>query len=138
LARIPLLKALPYLNICRCCLRKPKKDFRLALKKSLLKKMDMKMPKTDMKLEEDPFLRLGRLILIILTHQFLKMLIFLSFRFRYECLLWYFEILDGTHALTVRILLTLCFYLFIKLSPCKLINGIHHKILSWKHGYLYF
>jgi len=59
LARIPLLKALPYLNICRCCLRKPKKDFRLALKKSLLKKMDMKMPKTDMKLEEDPFLRLG-------------------------------------------------------------------------------
>lgn len=59
LARIPLLKALPYLHYCRCCLTKPKKDFRLALRKSLLKKMDMRMPKGDLKLEEDPFLRLG-------------------------------------------------------------------------------
>lgn len=40
-------------------MKKPKKDFRLAMRKALLKKMDMKMPKTDMKLEEDPFLRLG-------------------------------------------------------------------------------
>jgi len=60
LSRIPLLKALPYLKYCKCCLKKPKKDFRLALKKSLLQKMDMKMPKTDIKLEEDPFLRLGK------------------------------------------------------------------------------
>ena len=40
-------------------MRKPKKDFRLSLRKSLLKKMDMKMPKSDLQLEEDPFLRLG-------------------------------------------------------------------------------
>ena len=40
-------------------MRKPKKDFRLALRKSLLKKMDMRMPKSDIQLEEDPFLRLG-------------------------------------------------------------------------------
>jgi len=59
LARIPLLKALPYLRFVKCCLRKPKKDFKLALRKSLLKKMDMRMPKNDMKLEEDPYLRLG-------------------------------------------------------------------------------
>lgn len=59
LARIPLLKALPYLRFCRCCLKKPKKDYRLALRKALLKKMDMKMPKTDIQLEQDPFLRLG-------------------------------------------------------------------------------
>jgi hypothetical protein len=51
LSRIPLLKALPYLEYCKCCLKKPKKDFRLALKKSLLKKMDMRMPKTDLQLE---------------------------------------------------------------------------------------
>ena len=60
MARIPLLKALPYLAMCRCCLKKPKKDFRLAMRKALLKKMEMRMPKTDIKLEEDPFLRLGK------------------------------------------------------------------------------
>lgn len=38
-----------------------KKDFRLGLKKALLKKMDIKIPKTDLKLEEDPFLRLGKI-----------------------------------------------------------------------------
>lgn len=31
----------------KCLVKKPKKDFRLALRKALLKKMDMKMPKTD-------------------------------------------------------------------------------------------
>lgn len=32
------------------------------MRKALLKKMDMKMPKTDIKLEEDPFLRLGKTV----------------------------------------------------------------------------
>lgn len=40
-------------------MRKPKKDFRLALKKSLLKKMEIKVPKSDIQLEKDPFLQLG-------------------------------------------------------------------------------
>jgi hypothetical protein len=40
-------------------MKKQKKDFRLSLRKALLKKMDMRMPKSDMMLEEDPFLRLG-------------------------------------------------------------------------------
>jgi hypothetical protein len=62
LSRIPLLKALPYLQYCKCCLRKPKKDFHLGLRKALLKKLDMKMPKNDLKLEEDPFLRLGKIV----------------------------------------------------------------------------
>ena len=57
-----MLKALPYLHYVRCCLKKPKKDFRLAMRKALLFKMDMKMPKTDIKLEEDPFLRLGKFL----------------------------------------------------------------------------
>ncbi|CDW71360.1 UNKNOWN [Stylonychia lemnae] len=58
-SRIPLLKALPYLRVCGCLLKKPKKDYRLALKKALLYIMDAKMPKNDLKLEKDPFLRLG-------------------------------------------------------------------------------
>lgn len=58
------MKALPYLRVCLFC-RKQKKDFRYALRKSLLKKMDIKMPKTDVKLEEDPFLRLGKPLGII-------------------------------------------------------------------------
>jgi hypothetical protein len=60
LSRIPLTKALPYLRFVTCCLRKNKPDFRLALRKSLLKKMDLKMPKSDIQLEEDPYLRLGK------------------------------------------------------------------------------
>lgn len=60
LARIPLVKALPYLRFCSCCLKKPKKDFRYALRKALLKKLDIPRPKTDDLLEEDPFLRLGK------------------------------------------------------------------------------
>lgn len=40
-------------------MRKPKKDFRLALRKSLLKKMDMTMPKSERMLLKDPYLRLG-------------------------------------------------------------------------------
>ena len=30
------------------------------MKKALLNKMDMRMPKTDLKLEDDPYLRLGK------------------------------------------------------------------------------
>ncbi len=59
LSRIPLIKSLPYLHYCRCCLRKHKPDFRIALKKSLLMKMEMKVPKSDILLEQDPYLRLG-------------------------------------------------------------------------------
>lgn len=40
-------------------MKKPKKDFRLALKKSLLNKLNMKMSKTEEQLEDDPFLLLG-------------------------------------------------------------------------------
>ena len=58
-----MVKALPYLEVVFCCKRRQKKDFRYALRKSLLNKMDIKMPKTDVKLEEDPFLRLGNLLL---------------------------------------------------------------------------
>ncbi len=61
LSRIPLDKALPYLCIFTYCFKK-KKDFRAALRRSLLKKMDIKIPKTDLKLEEDPFLRLGNFL----------------------------------------------------------------------------
>lgn len=47
LSRIPLIKALPYLEYFKCCFGKPKKDFRLAVKKALLRKMDMKIPKSE-------------------------------------------------------------------------------------------
>ena len=46
LSRIPWDKAVPYLKMCTCCLKK-KKDFRNALRRSLLKKMEIKMPKTE-------------------------------------------------------------------------------------------
>jgi hypothetical protein len=42
-----------------CCLRKAKPDFRAALKKALLNKMELRITKSDIQLEDDPFLRLG-------------------------------------------------------------------------------
>jgi hypothetical protein len=51
LARIPLVKALPYLHFILCCFKKPKKDFRVGLKGALLKKMELKVPKSDAALE---------------------------------------------------------------------------------------
>jgi hypothetical protein len=41
-------------------MKKPKRDFRYALRKSLLNKLDIKMSKTDRMLDSDPFLRLGK------------------------------------------------------------------------------
>jgi hypothetical protein len=45
---------------CLCCLRgRRKTSFKLALKKSLRHKMDLKMPKSELAIEEDPFLLMG-------------------------------------------------------------------------------
>lgn len=60
LSRIPLTKTLPFMKMFRLCMKKPKKDFRYALRKALLQKLDIKMSKTDRMLEVDPFLRLGK------------------------------------------------------------------------------
>ena len=46
---------------CLCCLRgRRKTSFKLALKKSLRHKMDLKMPKSELAIEEDPFLLMGK------------------------------------------------------------------------------
>ena len=50
----------PFLNyVCCCLLRKRKKRFDLALKRSLRKRLALRNSKTDALLEEDPFLMLG-------------------------------------------------------------------------------
>ncbi len=56
----PLLKVLPFMIFCKCCLAKPKKNFRNALRRSLLFKLGMKVPKSDLKIEKEPFLQLGK------------------------------------------------------------------------------
>jgi hypothetical protein len=49
---------LPFLKPFRKC-RKQKKEFHHALRESLLADMNIKMPKNDKKIAEDPFLILG-------------------------------------------------------------------------------
>ncbi len=49
---------IPPLQIFRRC-RKPKPDFRHALRKTLLEEMKIKMPKSEAQLIQDPFLILG-------------------------------------------------------------------------------
>ena len=42
------------------CIGKKKRTYKFALKSALRKKLGLKMPKTDLAIEEDPFLRLGK------------------------------------------------------------------------------
>ena len=42
------------------CIGEKKKSYRFGLKSALRKKMGLKMPKTDVAIENDPFLRLGK------------------------------------------------------------------------------
>jgi hypothetical protein len=129
LARIPLLKALPYLYFCRCCLRKPKKDFRLAMKKALLKKMDMKMPKTDIKLEEDPFLRLG----MTFIHRYIY--------FRSNCQEQYLNIFTlgfGMNAYydTLKYMMVLMMLLFVFSLPSVFIYSSYTGIVKQSMGFI--
>lgn len=57
MTNVHISKVWPWFKHCSC--RKQKPNFKLALKKSLLNKLDMKIPKSDMALEEDPFLQVG-------------------------------------------------------------------------------
>lgn len=50
----------PFLKIFSCCLGKPKPSFKAALKKSLREKMGLPTPKSELKIEKDPFLRMGK------------------------------------------------------------------------------
>ena len=56
----PIEKTLPYLKYCCCCcFRKRKPRFDFALKRAIRRKLDIKVPKSDQLIEEDPFLLLG-------------------------------------------------------------------------------
>jgi hypothetical protein len=50
---------LPFLKPFRHCRKKPKPDFRYALRKTLLEEMEIKIPKTEIELIKEPFLMLG-------------------------------------------------------------------------------
>ena len=57
LEKIPIDKVWPFLRYCCCCLlKRRKKSFMLGLKSSLRRKLDMTVPKSDLRIEEDPYL----------------------------------------------------------------------------------
>ena len=50
----------PFLRyICCCCFRGGKKSFKGGLKKSLRRRMDLKVSKADERIDQDPYLLLG-------------------------------------------------------------------------------
>ena len=60
LEKIPIDKVWPFLRYCCCCLlKRRKKSFMLGLKGALRRKLDMSIPKSDLRIEEDPYLLLG-------------------------------------------------------------------------------
>lgn len=50
---------LPFLKPFRRCMRPPKEDFDHALRTALMKEIGLKMPKSELELIKEPFLRLG-------------------------------------------------------------------------------
>lgn len=60
LEHIPIVKVWPFLRYTCCCLlKKEKKSFMLGLKGALRRKLDMTVPKSDVAIENDPYLQLG-------------------------------------------------------------------------------
>ena len=60
LRKTPYRIVWPFINyICCCLLRKRKPRFDFALKRSLRKRLALKISKSDQRLEEDPYLILG-------------------------------------------------------------------------------
>ena len=50
---------LPFLKFFRKCRKEPKLDFKLHLRKSLLNELKIKIPKSELELQKEPFLMLG-------------------------------------------------------------------------------
>ena len=57
--KVSMIDILPFLKPFRRCLKPPKEDFDHALRSSMLKELGLKMPKTEIELQKEPFLRLG-------------------------------------------------------------------------------
>jgi hypothetical protein len=49
-----------FMEFFSCFTGKPKTSFKVALKKSLRHKLDLKMPSSELMVENDPFLRMGK------------------------------------------------------------------------------
>ena len=60
LNKAPVEVTWPFLKyICCCLISKRKKTFNGALKRSIRRKLELTVPKSDLRIEEDPFLLLG-------------------------------------------------------------------------------
>ena len=56
----PWRVTLPFIKyLCFCCMKPRKKTFNGALKRAIRRKLELSVPKSDMMIEEDPFLLLG-------------------------------------------------------------------------------
>ena len=60
LTKTPYRIVWPFINYCCCCcLKKRKKSFDNALKRAIRRKLEISVPKSDLLVEEDPYLQLG-------------------------------------------------------------------------------
>ena len=60
LKKAPIQVAWPFLNyICCCLIKRRKKNFRLAMKRAIRNKLGLKVPKSDERIDANPFLLLG-------------------------------------------------------------------------------
>ena len=99
LRETPLAVALPYLKqISCCCLRKQKRSFKNGLKRALRHRMDMKVSKSEILIEENPYLLLGYGMnsYFEVVAQLIKMMLFFSV-FAIPLMLFFstFSALDG-------------------------------------------
>ena len=60
LENTPIEKVWPFLRYCCCCfLKKRKRTFMAGLKAALRRKMELKVPRSTQRIEDDPFILLG-------------------------------------------------------------------------------
>ena len=52
-------KTWPFLKYICCCIGNKKPNFNYALKRAIRRKLELSVPKSDIQIEEDPFLLLG-------------------------------------------------------------------------------
>ena len=55
----PIKKTWPFLKYICCCIGNKKPNFNYALKRAIRRKLELSVPKSDIQIEEDPFLLLG-------------------------------------------------------------------------------
>ena len=84
---------LPFMKVFKKCRKPPKESFENALRRAFMKELELKIPKSELELQKEPFLRLGYgvnsyfdiLLQIFYLMSFISVVVFPLFYFYSTC-----------------------------------------------------